>query len=124
MRRDLDLVRDILIKVGEADTAVNADDLVGDRPYELVAYHCMLLAQHGLIDLGEVEHDMNGDCISLTVNGLTWDGEDYLTAIADPSIWRKVKTEISKVSKSVTFEVVKSTAVLLAERAIRTNLGL
>lgn len=44
MRRDLDLVRDILIKVGEADAAVDADDLAGERPHELVAYHCMLLA--------------------------------------------------------------------------------
>lgn len=124
MRRDLELVRDILIQVGEADGPVSAENLRGNRSYDLVAYHCMLLAQHGLVDLGEVELDMNGDCMSLVVNGLTWDGEDYLTAISDPSIWRKAKAEIAKVSKSVTFEVVKSTAVLLAERAIRTNLGL
>ena len=39
MRRDLDLVRDILIQVGEADGPVDYEDLGGGRPLALVAYH-------------------------------------------------------------------------------------
>lgn len=123
MRRDLNLVRDILIRVGDADGPLEAGELGGDRPYGLVAYHCMLLAQHGLVDLGAVERDMGGDYVLLTANGLTWDGEDYLTAISDPAVWRKTRAEIAKVSKSVTFEVVKSTAILLTQQAIKANLG-
>ena len=123
MRRDLDLVRDILIQVGEADGPVDAEELGGDKPYSLVAYHCELLAQHGLIDLGVVRRDINGDYVILEVNGLTWDGEDYLAAISDPTVWKKTKAEIAKVAKSVTFEVVKSAAVLLVQQQIKANLG-
>ncbi len=38
MRRDLDLVRDILIQVGDADGPVDYEDLGGGRPAELVGF--------------------------------------------------------------------------------------
>lgn len=123
MRRDLDLVRDILIQVGEADGPVDYEDLGGGRPLALVAYHCNLMAQHGLIDLGLVRRDSGGDYMVLQVNGLTWDGEDYLAAIADPGVWKKAKAEVAKVAKSVTFAALKTAAVLIVEQQIKLNLG-
>lgn len=123
MRRDLDLVRDILIQVGEADGPVDYEDLGNGRPAALVAYHCELMAQHGLIDLGLVQRDSGGDYVFLQVNGLTWDGEDYLVAVADPGVWKRAKAEAAKVAKSVTFAAIKTAAVLIVEQQIRLNLG-
>lgn len=123
MRRDLDLVRDILIQVGEADGPVDYEELGNGRPAALVAYHCVLMAQRGLLDLGLVRRDSGGDYVILQVNGLTWDGEDYLAAIADPGVWKRAKAEAAKVAKSVTFEVLKTAAVLIVEQQIRLNLG-
>lgn len=123
MRRDLDLVRDILIQVGEADGPVDYEELGNGRPAALVAYHCVPMAQRGLLDLGLVRRDSGGDCVILQVNGLTWDGEDYLAAIADPGVWKKAKAEAAKVAKSVTFEVLKTAAVLIVEQQIKLNLG-
>ena len=123
MRRDLDLVRDILIQVGEADGPVDYEELGNGRPAALVAYHCVLMAQRGLLDLGLVRLDSGGDYVILQVNGLTWDGEDYLAAIADPGVWKRAKAEAAKVAKSVTFEVLKTAAVLIVEQQIRLNLG-
>ena len=123
MRRDLDLVRDILIQVGEADGPVDYEELGNGRPTALVAYHCILMAQRGLLDLGLVRRDSGGDYVILQVSGLTWDGEDYLAAIADPGVWKKAKAEVAKVAKSVTFEVVKTAAVLIVQQQIKANLG-
>lgn len=123
MRRDLDLARDILIQVGEADGPVDYEELGNGRPAALVAYHCVLMAQRGLLDLGLVRRDSGGDYVILQVNGLTWDGEDYLAAIADPGVWKRAKAEAAKVAKSVTFEVLKTAAVLIVEQQIRPNLG-
>ena len=123
MRRDLDLVRDILIQVGEADGPVDYEELGNGRPAALVAYHCVLMAQRGLLDLGLVRLDSGGDYVILQVNGLTWDGEDYLAAIADPGVWKKAKAEAAKVAKSVTFEVLKTAAVLIVQQQIKANLG-
>lgn len=123
MRRDLDLARDILIQVGEADGPVDYEELGNGRPAALVAYHCVLMAQRGLLDLGLVRRDSGGDYVILQVNGLTWDGEDYLAAIADPGVWKRAKAEAAKVAKSVTFEALKTAAVLIVEQQIRLNLG-
>lgn len=123
MRRDLDLARDILIQVGEADGPVDYEELGNGRPAALVAYHCVLMAQRGLLDLDLVRRDSGGDYVILQVNGLTWDGEDYLAAIADPGVWKRAKAEAAKVAKSVTFEVLKTAAVLIVEQQIRLNLG-
>ena len=123
MRRDLDLVRDILIQVGEADSPVDYEDLGNGKPAALVAYHCELMAQRGLIDLGLVQRDSGGDYLVLQVSGLTWDGEDYLAAVADPYVWKRAKSEVAKVAKSVTFAALKTAAVLIVEQQIKLNLG-
>lgn len=123
MGRDLDLVRDILIQVGEANDPVDYEDLGNGKPAALVAYHCELMAQRGLIDLGLVQRDSGGDYLVLQVNGLTWDGEDYLAAVADPYVWKRAKSEVAKVAKSVTFAALKTAAVLIVEQQIRLNIG-
>ena len=83
MRRDLDLVRSILIYVEKAEDEVDAEDLVTDGwPFETVAYHVRLMAHHRLVDLSDDTRDMNGETLSLAVSGLTWDGQDYLTPSA------------------------------------------
>ena len=79
MKRDLDLVRSILIYVENADDEVDADDMATERwPIETVAYHVRLMVHHGLLDVSQDARDMNGSTIELTVAGITWDGQDYL----------------------------------------------
>lgn len=77
MKRDLDLVRSILMYVKNADCEVDADDMATERwPIETVAYHVRLMAYHGLVDVSQDFRDMNGDTIELTVAGITWDGQE------------------------------------------------
>ena len=68
MKRDLDLVRSILMYVE------NADDMATERwPIETVAYHVRLMAHHGLLDVSQDVRDMNG---GITIAGITWDGQE------------------------------------------------
>lgn len=125
MKRDLDLVRSILIYVEKAEDEVDAEDLVTDSwPFEIVAYHVRLMAHHGLVDLSDDTRDMNGETLSLTVSGLTWDGQDYLDAIRDPKVWAKVKKTVKEAIGSTTFEVVRQTGALVAMSMIKANLGM
>lgn len=125
MKRDLDLVRSILIYVEKADDEVDADNLVTDGwPFETVAYHIRLMAHHGLLDLSEDVRDLNGETLSLAVSGLTWDGQDYLDAIRDPKVWAKVKKTVREAVGSTTFEVVKQTGALVAMSMVKANLGI
>lgn len=48
MKRDLDLVRSILMYVENADSEVDADDMAMERwPIETVAYHVRLMPTTG-----------------------------------------------------------------------------
>ena len=74
MKRDLDLVRSILMYVENADSEVDADDMAMERwPIETVAYHVRLMAHHGLLDVSQDVRDMNG---GITIAGITWDGQE------------------------------------------------
>lgn len=125
MKRDLDLVRSILIYVEKAEDEVDAEDLVTDSwPFEIVAYHIRLMAHHGLVDLSDDTRGMNGETLSLTVSGLTWDGQDYLDAIRDPKVWAKVKKTVKEAIGSTTFEVVRQTGALVAMSMVKASLGM
>lgn len=125
MKRDLDLVRSILIYVEKAEDEVDAEDLVTDSwPFATVAYHIRLMAHHGLVDLSDDTRDMNGEMLSLTVSGLTWDGQDYLDAIRDPKVWAKVKKTVKEAIGSTTFEVVRQTGALVAMSMVKASLGM
>lgn len=125
MKRDLDLVRSILIYVEKAEGEVDAEDLVTDDwPFEIVAYHVRLMAHHGLVDLSDDVRDMNGETLSLVVSGLTWDGQDYLDAIRDPKVWAKVKKTVKEAVGSTTLEVVKQTGALVAMSMVKASLGM
>lgn len=118
MRRDLDLVRDILVLVERADRPVDAIalDVPGHTTSE-VAYHVRLLAGAGLVDVLADKRDANGSSVLLVVGGLTWDGCDYLDALRDPGIWAKAKRAISAATTSATFGTVKAVCVEVATRA-------
>ena len=74
MKRDLDLVRSILMYVENADDEVDADDMATERwPIETVAYHVRLMAHHGLLDVSQDVRDMNG---GITIAGITWGGQE------------------------------------------------
>lgn len=125
MRRDLDLVRSILIYVEKAEDEVDTEDLVTDGwPFEIVAYHVRLMAHHGLVDLSDDTRDMNGETLSLVVSGLTWDGQDYLDAIRDPKVWAKVKKTVKEAVGSTTFEVVRQTGTMVAMSMVKAKLGI
>ncbi len=111
MKRDMDLIRDILRQVEAAPfgkDAVTLDFPDGD-PAE-VSYHVMLLHQAGLIDA----YNNHRDPLTYGETGsrdrlrplrkmpdwkplwLTSDGHDFLAAASNPGIWDGVKNRLKK----------------------------
>lgn len=125
MRRDLDLVRSILIYVENADSEVDASSMATERwSIELVAYHVRLIAHHGLIDVSHDIRDMNSSTIELTVAGITWDGRDYLDSIREPKVWERVKKILADTVGSTTLDVVRQTGSMVALTMVREGLGM
>lgn len=51
MKRDMDLVRSILLKVADSDEPISIDDLVDDEhSRQLIGYHISIMRDAGLIN--------------------------------------------------------------------------
>lgn len=131
MKRNLDIVRSILLQVEKADSYITINDLFVARDSEKdckytdseIIYHVELLLAYGFID-GNLRRDMNGDIVDNCINGLTWDGADFLESMRDQRVWNRARDTIKKSVGSTTFEVVKQTCTLVATQMIKNNLGI
>ena len=114
MKRDMDLVREILLKIEEKHIYTTITNLRIDG-YDMatVAYHCKIMHEAGLIsDYGSSPG--NNTIYMFQVGGLTWEGNDYLDKIRDNSIWKKTKDTIASKGLPLIFDTIKtvSTAII------------
>lgn len=119
MRRDMDLVRDILLACSRsADGTVDASSLSdGQRSRELVAYHIDIMVEAGLIH-GNVTRAFGDDAVVAKAGPLTWEGNEFLDAVSSDSVWRQVKAKLGETVKSATLDVIKALAVKLTQQAL------
>ncbi|MCI7693554.1 DUF2513 domain-containing protein [Veillonella caviae] len=113
MKRDLDLIRNILFTI-ENSNSIDASLTLNSlsklhQDQELILYHVFLLDDAGFI-IGII--DETAPYISIT--RLTNEGHDYLDTIRDDSVWNQTKSTLGKISGSASLEVVKTIASKLA----------
>lgn len=113
MKRNLDLIRNILFAVENSnsiDACLTLNGLSKLHPdQELILYHVFLLDDAGFI-IGII--DETAPYVSIT--RLTNEGHDYLDTIRDDSVWKQTKSTLGKISGSSSLEVVKTIASKLA----------
>jgi len=106
MKRDWDLIREILTKVEECNPnvkGVQPSDFSIDA-HTAVAYHVKLLIDAGLVE-GEMTPSMHFD-----VESLTWEGHEFLDSIRDDTVWEKTKTIFADKGISMSIDLVKGVA--------------
>ena len=105
MKRDMDLVRKILIAVEEGN--VKLDDLEYDR--DQINLHVELMKEHGLVEVvivpdpDGVEHTI----LACSVERLTWEGQDFLKRARSESIWERAKKKCLEQTGVLTIEFLK-----------------
>lgn len=123
MKRDLDLMRDIMLRIEERcpgkrkTTSAAFADLTDDL--EKIGFHLYLLYDAGFIDAIPVK------CTKLRytdyfIYGLTFRGCDYLDSVRDASIWSSVKENLLRIGGSATMDVIAE----LASSLLRDRLGI
>ena len=116
MKRDMDLVRLILLEIESQYKSTARYDLqIEGYDAETIAYHCKILHDAGLISAYKAQYADNR-LYSFGVGALTWDGNDYLDKVRDNSIWIKTKDTITKKGLPIIFDTIKtiSTAIITA----------
>ena len=124
MKRDMDLVRRIMFKVEEADGPVSVDDvhaMCSNR--ERAVFHIELLAAHGLIRTS-MRRVSGPEKASGTIDGLTWEGFDYLDAIRSDAVWSRSKEAIAETVGEASLSVVKEVCSAVASAMVKSALGL
>lgn len=121
MKRDFDLVRDILIQAEQCEDVLDGEILVtNERSAELIAYHLEMMRDYGLIDV-KIEYAMGGHPLNMIVKKITWHGYDYLDAIRSKKIWNKAKKMINETVGEASLSIIKDTCLLLVKQAIQLN---
>ncbi len=125
MKRDLDIVRGLLIAAERADAELDVlaacDGAIDPK---LTAFHVELMREHGLVD-AEVSYDgLLHEPTCVTISRITWRGYDYLDAIRSSKVWKKAKDAISKAVGDTSLSVVKETCDLLALSMVKTQLNI
>jgi hypothetical protein len=121
MKRDLDLVRDILIAVEAVPAAqtIRNSDIAPEADPFVVSEHIQLLESAGFLNAIISRELGNSRPRTCVIQGLTWEGHEYLDAVRSPEIWTKTKQALAKVGGSAGLEVIKQ----LASAIIKQQLG-
>lgn len=120
MKRDLDLIRKILLAMEAREHAFVHDKLVVDgHAEEQVGFHIYLLGEAGLAKVAENTH-LESQSPSAIPLHLTWEGYEFLEAAKDETLWGKAKSVVIKPAGGVAFGVL----VEWLKAEARTRLGL
>ncbi len=121
MKRNMELVRDILIQI-EEDKSKGGFSFVAEEGGKFsndeIEYHLELMINAGLID-GNVIHTFDGAIIDIT--SLTWQGHDFLDAARSDKVWEKAEETAESKGldlSSLPLEIVKDLLVESAKAII------
>jgi hypothetical protein len=115
MKRDLDLIRNILIKMEESPGPFFGGELkFQDKSHDEVHFHLKLMRDAGLIHA----EDLSGmDSIEFFPLHITWEGYEFLEAAKDDARWNEVKSKMSTIGGFV-YEIAKPLLIELARREV------
>lgn len=103
MKRDMDLVRTLLIKTEALpDTNGHSISAEGHGPAE-ICEHLKLAQEAGLIEARFLPGDPN-ECVALR---LTWAGHEFIDAARENRIWEKAKEMAMRTAEGVTMASLK-----------------
>ena len=113
MKRDMDLVREILLEVESWSNAFKWRKVViSERDPAEVGWHVGIMTDAGLL-IGNRSGMEDG-----RVCRLTWEAHEFLDNARDPQRWEAAKKTVSEKAGAVSFDVFKALLIQLARKAV------
>jgi hypothetical protein len=105
MKRDMDLVREVLLKVEELPFDGRFYDVkIEGRSDDEITYHVMLLHEAGFIEAIDLS-TLGGLCWK--PKRLTYNGHEFLDAARSDTVWQKAKAVTLKSTGTLTLDGLK-----------------
>jgi hypothetical protein len=118
MKRDMDLVRKLLLKIEEkTDSDLIYEVELEDYDKDLIEYHLELLQDARLIK-AYFQNMSDGRRTFNSVERITWKGHEFLDAARDESVWIKAKQKFKEKGESFSLDLMKE--ILLG--VLRSNI--
>src|SRR6056297_2688268 len=104
MKRDMGLIREILLQAEASPTGfVGEIDIDGRDPHE-VNYHCYLIGDAGLAVVKD-QTDLKSPGPEARIHYLTSAGHDFLDAAREPRRWQQARERLQKAGGEATIRV-------------------
>ena len=115
MKRDLNLVREILLWATAQEAAgLDGNPSLPGYTEDEIAHHVHLMWQARLVDALDITTN-NSAGPSALLTSVTWAGHDFIDAARDNTIWNKTKSKVLASGLSFTFELLKEVLVSAAK---------
>ncbi|MGO1304555.1 DUF2513 domain-containing protein [Sphingomonas parapaucimobilis] len=129
MKRDMDLIRDLLLQIENGKNVFHLIDF--DTASELGVQISEKLDKD---DVSKYEYHLdllkNAKMIKLSISGdgywfvetITWEGHDFLESIRDPKIWKSTKDSIYNAG-GFTLDILKAVAKGIIRQKLERHIG-
>lgn len=120
MKRDMDLVRKLLIHFEDYNSfAAEEKTVIEGYSEDLISYHLILMAQAGLIVFEPVRSSTNPErFINVYPFGLSWTGHEFLDQVRDDTIWNKAKQKVGEATGGVSLALLQAVVISSAKHAL------
>lgn len=88
MKRDMEIIRDIVLAVSAASAPLSS---LEGLPDEAFAFHAQLLEEAGLLEAAIMPADKR-IATDAMIHRLTWEGHDFADSVRSPEVWDKTKS--------------------------------
>ena len=116
MKRDMDLIRAILLNVEQQGPPEGWCDVqLPGHTEEKISYHVMLLRDAGLIEAVDLS---SHDGICWRPKRLTYEGHEFLDAARNDTFWTKAKATVIEKTGSLSMEAVKIALAAIVKQSL------
>ena len=117
MKRDLDLIRKMLLAIEEAPSGWAPELKIEGYSETQVGYHAYLMIDAGLAR-GSDASAMGSEAPEGMITSLMWAGHEFAEAARDEKLWKKAMGLVAEKGGSITLDVMKDLLISLMRRAL------
>jgi hypothetical protein len=119
MKRDMDLVRQIMLNVEDMPVGPPIHYRVGEVEDRVLLAHMEMLISAGLV-AGKISQSLGARGDVIIISGLTWEGHEWIETVRRDDVWVSVKEILVEQGGAMTYELTKA----VAGQLLRRRLGL
>ena len=117
MQRDMDLIRELLIKMADHEHGFAPKIEFPARSDEEIGFHIWLMSDAKLIKAVEIT-SVNSPSPQAAPSHLTWQGYEFLEAAKSPKAWERAKQLLLSKAGGLSFEVLKAYLIYEAKHSL------